>query len=134
MTIRKLTDNILRGLLAIFGLGTFTACYGPAPYSPEVWIEGTVVSESGAPIRNIEITSDAYDGKTSSASDGIFYYGIIGCAPDDVPETVTLTFTDKDGPENGGDFQEQSVTVDIQKQKQASDKIVVKMKPIQPQE
>lgn len=134
MATRKLTDNILRGLLALFGMGTFTACYGPAPYSPEVWIEGKVASESGAPIRDIEITSDAYESKTASSSDGSFNYVIFDMAPDEVPETVTLKFTDVDGPENGGEFQETAVTVDLQKQKMASDKIVVKMKPVQPQE
>ncbi|MCQ2166782.1 MAG: hypothetical protein MJY49_05080 [Bacteroidales bacterium] len=127
MNFQKLWGNVLRSLLALFGLNVFTACYGPAVSSPYLGIKGKVTDEMKVPVSGIQVTSVDI-GSSSGESDvnGNFNCQVF-CSYDAIPETVTLKFTDTDGKDNGGKFEEKIVTVDIQKQLTAPEPIVVEM-------
>lgn len=128
MNFKKLWGNLLRSLLALFGLNVFTACYGPAvSEGPYVGIKGRVTDELEVPVKGIRITTA--DGKYphgESDVNGNFNCRIF-CSYDATPETVTLKFTDMDGDDNGGKFQEKFVTIDVQEQLNAPEPIVVEM-------
>lgn len=127
MNFQKLWGNVLRSLLALFGLNVFTACYGPAVSNPYLGIKGKVTDEMKVPVSGIQVTSVDI-GSSSGESDvnGNFNCQVF-CSYDAIPETVTLKFTDTDGKDNGGKFEEKIVTVDIQKQLTAPEPIVVEM-------
>lgn len=128
MNINKLWGNLLRSLLALFGLNVFTACYGPAvSEGPYIGIKGKVTDEQEVPVKGIRITSadDKYPYGLSN-EDGNFNCYIF-CSYNAVPETVTLKFTDIDGDDNGGKFKEKIVTIDLQEQLIASEPIIVEM-------
>ena len=127
MTIKKLWNNALRMLLALFGLNLFTACYGPAPYdSFMLSLTGKVESEDGNPIANISVSSEGAEFYRTNAGDGSFHYSR-GCDASSVPETITLRFVDTDGPDNGGEFEEKTVTVNLKEQASKPEPMVVKM-------
>lgn len=128
MGIKKLWGNILRSLLALFGMNVFTACYGPAvSEGPYIGITGKVTDEQEVPVKGIRITSadDKYPYGLSN-EDGNFNCYIF-CSYNAVPEIVTLKFTDTDGDDNGGKFKEKIVTIDLQEQLIASEPIIVEM-------
>lgn len=126
MAIKKLWNNALRMLLALFGLNLFTACYGPAPYASFVSLKGKVESEDGNPIANISVCSEGEEFYRTNAGDGSFSY-FKGCDASSVPETITLKFVDTDGPDNGGEFEEKTVTVNLMEQALEPEPMVVKM-------
>lgn len=127
MKINKLWNSVLRVLLALFGLNVFTACYGPAPYSPYLQLKGKVVDGSDKPIGGIKVTVDKEsDADMKTAEDGQFFYTKF-CDAYSVPETLTLRFTDIDGPDNGGEFDEKTVTVNFKEQASKPEPMVVKM-------
>ena len=74
-------------------------------------VKGKVVDADSNPIPNIEIIWRDMYGKTVTAEDGTFEYRNedIGFEMND----VTLTFTDVDGEENGGDFEPEEVQVPL---------------------
>ena len=78
----------------------------------EFSVKGRVVDADSNPIPNIEVTwaGNTY-GKAVTAEDGTFQYANedIGFEMTD----VTLTFTDVDGEENGGDFETEEVQVPL---------------------
>ena len=78
----------------------------------EFSVKGRVVDADSNPIPNIEVTwaGNTY-GKSVTAEDGTFEYKNedIGLDMTD----VTLTFTDVDGEENGGDFETEEVLVPL---------------------
>ena len=95
-------------------LGFATACenkrtvdmYG-TPYF-DYKVKGKVTDKEGAPVKGIEVGSqDA--GPVTSGSDGS--YELSG--REWSFRQTTLTFTDIDGPENGGEFTEKKVTVEF---------------------
>ena len=126
MAIKKLWNNALRMLLALFGLNLFTACYGPAPYASFVSLKGKGVGEDGNPIANISVCSEGEEFYRTNPGDGSFSY-FMGCNVSSVPETITLRFVDTDGPDNGGEFEEKTVTVNLMEQASMPEPMVVKM-------
>ena len=93
-TLRKRLSYLLLSLL-----GFASACdrepaemYG-VPRA-DTRTQGKVTDKSGNPIPGIQVRSNGYDIADESAS-----------------RTAWLTFTDTDGPENGGQFAEKSVEV-----------------------
>jgi putative lipoprotein (rSAM/lipoprotein system) len=75
-------------------------------------VKGKVMDSEGNPIPGIEISYDYSSHKVYTLKDGSFDY-----TSEDVGfemETVTLSFTDIDGEENGGDFQSKEVAVEMQ--------------------
>ena len=128
MAIKKLWNNALRMLLALLGMNLFIACHGIMMYSPRMVLTGKVESEDGKPIANISFSSEG-DGSSKSgttATDGVFFYSR-ACDECSVPETVTLKFVDTDGPDNGGEFEEKTVTVNLKEQAMKPEPMVVKM-------
>ena len=86
----------------------------PAEYGTpivEFSVKGRVVDADSNPIPNIEVSWGNMYGKTVTAEDGTFEYRNeeIGFEMND----VTLTFTDVDGEENGGDFETEDVQVPL---------------------
>jgi putative lipoprotein (rSAM/lipoprotein system) len=86
----------------------------PAEYGTpivEFSVKGRVVDADSNPIPNIEVSWGNMYGKTVTAEDGTFEYRNeeIGFEMND----VTLTFTDVDGEENGGDFETEEVQVPL---------------------
>ena len=77
----------------------------------EFSVKGKVVDADSNPIPNIEVTWGNMYGKTVTAEDGTFHYKNedMGFEMTD----VTLTFTDVDGEENGGDFETEEVLVPL---------------------
>ena len=77
----------------------------------EFSVKGRVVDADSNPIPNIEVSWGNMYGKTVTAEDGTFEYRNeeIGFEMND----VTLTFTDVDGEENGGDFETEEVQVPL---------------------
>jgi putative lipoprotein (rSAM/lipoprotein system) len=75
-------------------------------------VKGKVMDSEGNPIPGIEISYDYSSHKVYTLKDGSFDY-----TSEDLGfemETVTLSFTDIDGEENGGDFQSKEVAVERQ--------------------
>lgn len=126
MGTKKIWNNVLRMLLAMFGLNLFTACYGPAPYVPHMSLTGKVESEDGKPIANIRYSCAGEEVDRRTSSDGEFFYSR-SCDASSVPETITLKFVDTDGPDNGGEFEEKTVTVNLKEQASKPMPMVVKM-------
>lgn len=94
-------------------LGFATACENketPVMYGTPYFdykVKGKVTDKEGAPVKGIEVGSqDA--GPVTSGSDGS--YELSGR---EWSGQTTLTFTDIDGPENGGEFAEKVVTVEF---------------------
>lgn len=94
-------------------LGFATACENketPVMYGTPYFdykVKGKVTDKEGAPVKGIEVGSqDA--GPVTSGSDGS--YELSGR---EWSGRTTLTFTDIDGPENGGEFAEKKVTVEF---------------------
>ena len=129
MAIKTFSKNVLRTLLALFGLNVFTACYGPAPCVPSVAVWGKVVDENEAPVQGIKITEENEKNESllTSTEKGEFEYSLFCRDEDNIPETLTLIFTDIDGPENGGEFEEKVVFVDLKEQASKPEPMVVKL-------
>lgn len=69
--------------------------------------QGKVTDNEGNPIKGIQVRSEEYGSKgILTAEDG--GYDISGSM---FPDRVQLTFTDIDGPDNGGEFTERAVDV-----------------------
>lgn len=118
---------MLRVLLGLFGLNVFTACYGVAPYSPYVSVWGKVVDERDEPVQGIEVSGEKGEQiKSVTSEQGRFGYQFF-CKADEVPQTLTLKFTDPDGPENGGSFEEKIVSVNLKEQAAKPEPMAVKL-------
>lgn len=99
-------------LLALALLGFATSCdkkpvdmYGTP--RADFRARGKVSDNEGRPIRGIQVRSEAYEGREILTSeDGS--YDISGSM---FPNRMRLTFTDIDGPDNGGEFLERAVDV-----------------------
>ena len=101
-------------------LGFATACnneedqpkvvsmYG-VPYN-NYKIKGKVTDKAGRPIKGIEVRSNAYlpTPEATTAADGT--YDLSGKG---VGNTARVTFTDTDGPANGGDFAAKTVDIEF---------------------
>lgn len=124
MAVKKIWNSALRMLLALFGMNLFTACYGPAPYAPYLSLTGKVVDGNDKPIEGIRYSTVDGDFSNKTADDGSFYYARI-CDAESVPETLTLKFVDIDGPDNGGEFEEKTVTVNLKEQASKPEPMVV---------
>lgn len=88
--------RLLTRIFALFGMTlTCVACYGvePADYNPEFAASGRVCDKDGNPIKAIKVNITS--GGSYTDDNGVFYVqGTIG----------SITFTDVDGMENGGEF------------------------------
>lgn len=97
-------------------LGFATACenkrtvdmYGVPPPHVGYKVKGKVTDKAGNPIPGIEVNDKA--NKITSATGGDGSYELSGAVWDRV---MTLTFTDIDGPENGGEFVEKTVDIKL---------------------
>ena len=95
-------------------LGFATACenkrtvdmYG-TPYI-DYNVRGKVTDKEGNPIKGIEVNDKA--NKITSTTGGDGSYELSG---EEWSRNVTLTFTDIDGPENGGEFVEKTVDIKL---------------------
>ena len=107
--VKKIRQSVLGALMAIAGLNIFTACYGmpPGGYPDDKVISGVVTDEAGAPINGIQVSVDGQ--RFAQTDEG----GNFGNAVKADKSTFELTFLDTDGQQNGGLFEEQSITVDV---------------------
>lgn len=89
--------------------GTLEPMYGsPNPWEAKLNVSGKVTDTEGAPIKGIVVTSDA--GKvTESTVDGRYYMTQTNENGDLSGQNINLTFTDIDGPDNGGELTTKSV-------------------------
>lgn len=127
MALNKLWRNVLRIMLGFFGLNVFTACYGIAPYSPHVSVWGKVVDGRDEPVQGIKVSGiNDKEARSETSEQGEFGYGFF-CDADEVPQTLTLKFTDPDGPANGGEFEEKIVSVNLKEQAARPEPMVVKL-------
>lgn len=109
-------------IILLLGLLGFSACnnqdmYGtpeppmyapPPPLELRLNVSGKVTDTEGAPIKGIVVTSDA--GKvTESTADGSYYITQTNENGDPSGQNMNLTFTDIDGPDNGGEFTTKSM-------------------------
>lgn len=125
--MKNIWRNVLRILLGFFGLNAFTACYGVASYSPYVSIWGKVVDENDVPIKGIRVSGEKeMEIRSHTSEQGEFGYQFF-CAAENVPQTLTFKFTDPDGPENGGSFEEKTVSVNLKEQAAKPEPMVVKL-------
>lgn len=129
--MKDLFLRFCRWALPLLGVTAAASCeivapamYGPPPSGYEDYpvmygtptvefsVKGKVVDSEGNPIPGIEVSqgADSYMGyKVYTAEDGTFDY-----SSEDIGfemESISLTFTDLDGEENGGDFE--TLTKDI---------------------
>jgi hypothetical protein len=96
-----MTGKILTRLFALFGMTlTCVACYGVeyTEYNPRFSATGRVIDELGTAIEGIKVNTNSSECYTDN--DGRFF--IRG-------EIPTVEFTDVDGAENGGEFEQQSI-------------------------
>lgn len=104
-------NNILLMILAALGFAGCgaTSCqvdmYG-VPRSYDGQLKGKVTDKSGNPIKGIEVTSMGK--KATTATDGS--YDIKG---ETYGDAVPIRFLDIDGPENGGEFAERVVKIEL---------------------
>lgn len=125
--MKNIWRNVLRILLGFFGLNAFTACYGVASYSPYVSIWGKVVDENDVPIKGIRVSGEKeMEIRSHTSEQGEFGYQFF-CAAENVPQTLTFKFTDPDGPDNGGEFEDKTVTVNLKEQASQPEPLVVKL-------
>lgn len=95
--------RFLTRLLALFGISiTTVACYGTPyeEYNPEFGTSGRVVDDYGNGIIGIEVT--AGDEVSTSGTNGRFFLSNA--------ERV-IAFRDVDGQQNGGEFEERTITL-----------------------
>lgn len=98
-------------MMAASMLGFATACenkrtvdmYG-TPYI-DYRIKGKVTDKDGNPIKGIQVSGD-HNKPTATDSDGSYELNGRGW-----PQKTELTFTDIDGPENGGEFAEKLIEI-----------------------
>ena len=127
MAMKNIWRNVLRILLGFFGLNAFTACYGVASYSPYVSIWGKVVDENDVPVKGIKVSGvNDMEAWSETSEQGEFGHGFF-CDADEVPQTLTFKFTDPDGPDNGGEFEDKTVTVNLKEQASQPEPMVVKL-------
>lgn len=101
-------------------LGFSTACeklkkeetppdmYGPPPLSYTFQVQGKITDTAGTPIPGIEVKNE-YNTKVHSGTDGTYLIEEHSSAN----YKPALTFTDIDGPANGGEFAEKTVGVEF---------------------
>ena len=105
-------EKLLLAAAALLGFATAcdstkrqTDMYG-TPYS-NYKIKGKVTDKAGQPIKDIEV--DSYDVRpVTTGSDGSYELSGQNFGGD-----LEITFTDIDGPANGGDFAAKTVTVEF---------------------
>ena len=85
-------------------------CMYGTPYM-EFSIKGRVTDTDERPLQGIEVSMEDGMQKVLTAEDGSFQYA--GQMDAFVSEEMTLTFTDVDGEDNGGDFETKEVTVPL---------------------
>lgn len=109
-------------IVLLLGLLGFSACnnqdmYGtpeppmyapPPPLELRLNVSGKVTDAEGTPIKGISVMSDA--GQTiNTTADGSYYITQTNENSDLSGQNMNLTFTDIDGPDNGGEFATKSV-------------------------
>ena len=103
-------------LMAASLLGFATACgnketpvmYGVPPPHIGYKVKGKVTDKAGKAIPGIEVNDKANKITSSSGGDGS--YELSG---EEWSRNVTLTFTDIDGPENGGEFATKIIDIEF---------------------
>ena len=71
-------------------------------------IHGTVLDEDGSPIEGIKVSSGLSDAQSTNVNGNFVFYGR------STPATyVVLTFEDKDGDDNGGEFVKMAVEIPL---------------------
>ena len=78
-------------------------------------IHGTVVDTDGNPLRGIRVTSGLSDAQTTNVNGVFSFYG--RSAPSSL---VVMSFEDKDGAENGGEFSTLSMEIAVKEKTPAS--------------
>ena len=100
-----MTGRLLTRLFALFGMTlTCVACYGVeyTEYNPRFSATGRVVDELGTAIEGIKVNTNSSECYTDN--DGRFF--IRG-------EIPVVEFTDVDGAENGGEFEQHSISLNV---------------------
>jgi len=101
---RRVLRTIFRGLGVTAVSFIFQACYGPP--MEDVTVYGSVKSKTtNDPIEGIRVSVEEPNFQYLTRSDGNFSVLLPR------QDTYTFTFEDPDGPENGGDFKQRSITV-----------------------
>ncbi len=110
-------NRLILLLLSLLGYGGSTSCSSrvmydcPTPPSfryYQVDIEGTVTDKDGHPIPAIVVRQDQ-KGTTLTDRNGAYRLSVGRSSTDGFP----LTFTDMDGPDNGGDFDEKLIGIEL---------------------
>lgn len=107
-------EKLLLAAAALLGFATAcndqensrTVMYG-TPYN-NYKIKGKVTDKAGQPIKGIEVRSNAAlpTPEATTAADGTY-----DLAGQGIGNMARVTFTDTDGPANGGDFAEKTVDI-----------------------
>ena len=106
-------EKLLLAAAALLGFATAcdsnkrqTDMYG-TPYN-NYKIKGKVTDKAGQPIKDIEVRSNAAlpTPEATTAADGTY-----DLAGQGIGNMARVTFTDTDGPANGGDFAEKTVDI-----------------------
>lgn len=110
--MENIRQKLRRSVLYLLGFSAFpmlTSCYGmPQDYDPGLLFHGNVLSKDLKPIEGIEISYTTIGGGNlfinHSSNDGEYtVYERQGMSQ--------ITFSDRDGDANGGDFEQQSKTI-----------------------
>ena len=107
---KRIKNRLSFLLLSLLGFAA-TSCKEPLDMygtpRADFRAQGKVTDKEGNPLRGIQVRSEQYDSKeVLTADDGS--YDISGSM---FPSHITLSFTDIDGPENGGEFTEQHLDI-----------------------
>jgi len=101
----------LRRALKVLSLGAasalFQACYGPMQSAEGVLIKGLVTTTEKQPVKDIKVLVDEYGYYYCTDEAGGFELWVMQ------GETLTFTFVDTDGEENGGEFETRSEQVKV---------------------
>ncbi len=99
----KITNKVLSVLISSIGIGTLfsaNSCNTAVEYgvpSAKYKVNGKILSESGQPISNIQVTIDYDSANTNSEG----YYEVSGTRMPLDTATFNLKFSDIDGEKNG---------------------------------
>lgn len=132
--MENIKQKLRRSVLYLLGFSAFpmlTSCYGMPqdyPYPDEdPKIEGNVLTDDQKPIRGILISTT----KDYGASSRVYSNPEGGYTIYEESNTRKVVFSDIDGDANGGDFEQQSKTIEEVK---ANSKVIMKLKKAVPNE
>lgn len=131
--MKKLLSNSFRWILALLGIGAVSCdregnflrpgrggdvvCMYGVP-TAEYCVKGRVVDELQKPLKDISVTHSGVEEAVTS-EDGSFSVNISSFSfGKEKSDTLVLNFHDVDGPDNGGSFEDKSVTVNFMKTKE----------------